>query len=223
MKFPRWLVYPGIESFQRGKVGCIVPDEVQRVPGSDQRHRDDKDVAARDDKLKLLPELGSELFPELVTLGGNTAHKARVSISGNLVEARERPTEPASSAGVALRSHNAAALETLRSNRDHIPEGLHRVLIECLSYLSRYRQVGLKHKRGSANCGVRSCKIHPLPDLYEGRLPAEWQLQAIPAQLLVSGIFQLGIEISGPILRNHPGKKVCGGNSRSAPCWQKFA
>lgn len=37
------------------------------MAGADQRHRDDRDITGRDGKPKPLPELGSELVPELVT------------------------------------------------------------------------------------------------------------------------------------------------------------
>jgi len=67
-------------------------------------------------------------------------------------------------------------------------------------------------------------QIHRLPCLY-GYVdsPMERQLKAIPAHFCVSGLFQLGVEISGSILRNHPGDKVCGGNSRCASGWKEFA
>lgn len=47
--------------------------------------------------------------------------------------------------------------------------------------------------------------------------------KTVPAQFAISCIFQLGIEISGSILRNHPREKVGGGDSGGASCWQEFS
>lgn len=89
------------------------------------------------------------------------------------------------------------------------------------SSYSIYLQVGSECRKYVVY-GVRPRKIRPPLPLWIVSSPTEHQSYAIPTQFFVPSLFQLGIEVSRSILRNHPGDKVSGGNPRGTPRWQEF-